>query len=443
MNIPSDVKDIMKTLNDNDKECFLVGGCVRDSLYGRVPNDYDIATNALPEEVMSIFKKAIPTGIQHGTVTVILNDNSYEITTYRIDGEYINNRKPENVEFVSDIKFDLSRRDFTINSFAYNDNDGLIDYFNGLSDLKNKIIRCVGDPDKRFTEDALRMLRAIRFSAQLNFKIEHNTLESIKRNSELIKNISVERIATEINKCLLCDVPSRAFLLLEETGLLKYIFPDLQRCVNFNQHTKYHDKDVFMHTMGVLDKVEPKLYLRLAALFHDISKPECFFIGKDDAGHFYGHDKKGATKVTSILRKYHYDNETIKNVHTLVKEHMNVLLTPTDASLKRLINRTSKDLIFDLLNLMNGDIMSCSPEYAVPENVEVMKSRIIEILDSNQPLNNNDLKINGNDLIKELNLKPGKQIGEILKYLLDKTLIDPSLNTKDTLLNLAVNYIKK
>lgn len=442
MKIPSSVNTIIKTLYDNGFEGFLVGGCVRDSLINRNPNDYDVTTNALPEDIIRIFEKTIPTGIKHGTITVLLNKEPCEVTTYRIDGEYLNNRSPEEVTFVTNIKEDLSRRDFTINAMAYNDEKGLVDFFNGQDDLKNKIIKCVGDPDKRFNEDALRMLRAIRFSAQLDFDIEENTLAAIAHNSHLIKNISVERIADELNKCLLCSTPSKAFLLLEQTGLLQYILPDLQETVGFDQHTKYHNKDVFMHTLGVVDKVNPTLHLRLAALLHDISKPECFFIGKDNGGHFYGHDKKGAVKSTSILRKLHYDNDTVKKVHILIKEHMNVLQAPTDAALKRLINRTSKELVFDLLNLMRSDILSCAPPFLALDNVDVMTEKIIKILNSNEPLSSNDLKINGSDLIKELGMKPGKEIGETLKYLLNKTLEEPELNEKSKLLELAQAHIK-
>lgn len=441
MKIPASAEKIINTLYNNGFEGFLVGGCVRDSLLNKTPNDYDITTNALPDDVCRIFEKTIPTGIKHGTVTVITDNSPFEVTTYRIDGEYLDNRKPEEVTFVSNIKEDLARRDFTINAMAYNDEKGLIDYFNGQNDLKNKIIRCVGDADKRFNEDALRMLRAIRFSAQLNFTIEENTLNAITKNAALIKNISVERIAEELNKCLLSETPSKAFILLNKTGLLKYILPDLQQTVGFDQHTKYHNKDVFMHTLSVVDKVQPKLYLRLAALFHDISKPECFFIGKDNAGHFYGHDKKGAVKSTSILRKLHYDNDTIKKVHILIKEHMNVLDNPTDAALKRLINRTSKELVFDLLNLMRSDILSCAPPFLSLNNVDVMTERITEILNRNEPLSSNDLKVNGYDLIKELGMKPGKELGEMLKYLLNQTIEHPEFNNREKLLQLAENKL--
>ncbi|GKX68421.1 CCA tRNA nucleotidyltransferase [Inconstantimicrobium mannanitabidum] len=440
MKIPSQASYIINTLYNNGFEAFLVGGCVRDSLLQKSPQDYDITTNALPEDVCRIFDKTIPTGIKHGTITVMVENNAYEVTTYRIDGEYLNNRSPEEVIFVSNIKEDLARRDFTINALAYNDTDGLLDFFNGIDDLNNGIIRCVGDPNKRFNEDALRMLRAIRFSSQLGFSIEESTLRAISQNSSLIQNISVERIADELNKCLLSNNPSNAFILLEHTGLLKYILPELQACVGFDQHTPYHNKDVFMHSLSVVDKVSPKLYLRLAALFHDIAKPPCFFIDEKSVGHFYGHDKEGEIISKEILKRLHYDNDTINKVTILIREHMNVLFKPKDASLKRLIGRVSKELVFDLLELQKSDILSCAPPFLALDSVELMKVKITAILESSVPIHSRDLKINGNDIIQALNIKPGKQVGEILEYLLNLTLDNPELNTRENLLCLLETF---
>lgn len=440
MNIPSNANYIINTLYNNGFEAFLVGGCVRDELLKKLPKDYDITTNALPEDICNIFDKTIPTGIKHGTITVMLENTPYEVTTYRIDGEYVNNRSPEEVIFVNNIKDDLSRRDFTINALAYNDKNGLLDFFNGIEDLNGKTIRCVGDANERFREDALRMLRAIRFSAQLGFSIEQNTLKAISDNSYLIKNISVERVAEDLNKCLLSSCPSKAFILLQETGLLKYILPELQVCVGFDQHTIYHNKDVFMHTLSVVDKVSPKLHLRLASLFHDIAKPPCFFLDENSNGHFYGHDKAGEVLCKEILKRLHYDNDTINKVSILIREHMNVLFNPTDAALKRLIGRVSKELIFDLLELQRSDILSCAPPFLALDNVSIMYARIEEILNSSVPLHSRDLKINGNDIIKALNIKPGKEIGEILEYLLNLTFDNPELNTKENLLDLLKTF---
>lgn len=440
MNIPLEVKSILNTFHKNGYEAFMVGGCVRDHMLGILPKDYDITTNALPEQIIALFPKTIPTGIKHGTITVIVNNNAYEVTTYRIDGDYKDNRRPEEVKFVTNIKEDLSRRDFTINALAYNEQKGLKDFFNGQQDLKNKIIRSVGVPDKRFNEDALRMLRAIRFSCQLDFEIHIDTLNSIKNNFTLIKNISVERIRDEFSKILLSSVPSKGLLLLETTGILELILPELQKCVGFDQKTPYHDKDIFMHTLSVVDKTPSILYLRLAALFHDISKPQCFFLDEKGIGHFYGHPKTGENITRDILKRLKYDNDTINKVCILVKEHMNILDNPKDSALKRLLNRVGKDIIFDLFKLQRADILSSAPPFLFMEKVNYMDSKITEIINSDVPLNSNELAINGNDLIKELSIKPSQIIGKILNYLLDRVLDDPTLNTRETLLELAKDF---
>lgn len=440
MNIPLEVKDILNTFHNNGYEAFIVGGCVRDHMLGIVPKDYDITTNALPEEIITLFPKTIPTGIKHGTITVMVNNNAYEVTTYRIDGDYKDNRHPEEVKFVTNIKEDLSRRDFTINALAYNEQHGLKDFFNGQQDLKNKIIRSVGISDKRFNEDALRMLRAIRFSCQLDFQIHVDTLDSIKNNFSLIKNISIERIRDEFSKILLSSSPSKGLLLLETTGILKLILPELQSCVGFDQKTPYHDKDVFMHALSVVDKTPSILHLRLAALFHDISKPQCFFLDEKGISHFYGHPKKGEDVTRTILKRLKYDNETINKVCILVREHMNVLDNPKDSALKRLLNRVGKDIIFDLFKLQRADILSSAPPFLFIKNVDYMDNKISEIIKSDVPLNSKQLAVDGNDLIKELSIKPGKIIGNILNYLLDRVLDEPTLNTRENLLSLAKEF---
>ena len=278
MFIPNDVRAILDTLKINGYEGYIVGGSVRDATMGTFPKDYDITTNALPEVITKIFYKTIPTGIKHGTITVMINAVGYEVTTYRIDGEYLDNRRPSGVTFVSSLEEDLARRDFTINALAYNAQDGLIDYFGGIRDLENKIIRAVGEPDKRFKEDALRMLRAIRFAASLDFDIEEKTMLAIKNNYNLISNISNERIRDELFKMLVSNNTTKALKLLEETKLLQVILPELQLSVGFNQQNPHHDKDIFSHILVVVEKCPPVLNIRMAALLHDIAKPDCFTI---------------------------------------------------------------------------------------------------------------------------------------------------------------------
>lgn len=438
---PKDVQYIIDKLNENGYEAFLVGGCVRDIILEIKPKDFDITTNALPAQVMAIFNKTIPTGIKHGTVTVLLNDTPYEVTTYRIDGDYKDNRRPEDVRFVSSLKEDLSRRDFTINALAYNNKEGLKDFFNGTEDLSLRLIRAVGDADKRFQEDALRMLRAIRFSCQLNFNIHEKTLEAIKNQGSLILNISSERIRDELCKILLSPNASKGFRLLNTTRILNYILPELQKTVDFDQRTPYHHKDVFEHTLAVIEKVPNKLILKLAALFHDIAKPQCFFIGEDGIGHFYEHQKVGMDLSKKILRGLSFDNDTINKVSILVKEHMNILFNPKDSAIKRLINRVGRDLIFDLYDLQKADILSSSPPFIALEALEFMRERTKEILEANEPLDKSSLSINGTVLMNSLNLRPGKIVGEIIDYLMNKVIEEPNLNNEVYLLKLAKEYL--
>ncbi|QLY80053.1 CCA tRNA nucleotidyltransferase [Clostridium intestinale] len=438
---PKDVQYVIDTLTKNNYEAFLVGGCVRDILLDTKPKDYDITTNALPEQVMSLFSKTIPTGLKHGTVTVLINDTPYEVTTYRIDGDYKDNRRPEDVQFVSSLKDDLSRRDFTINALAYNNKDGLQDFFNGTEDLSSRLIKAVGDADKRFNEDALRMLRAIRFSCQLNFNIELKTLKAIEKNSSLILNISSERIRDELCKILISPNPAKGFRLLNTTGILKYILPDLQKAVGFDQKTPYHDKDIFEHTLSVVENVPNDLTLRLAALFHDIGKPQCFFVGEDGIGHFYEHQKVGKDLSKNILKDLSFDNDTIDKVSTLVREHMSILFNPKSAAIKRLINRVGKELIFDLYELQKADILSSAPPFIALEALESTKEKTKEILEADEPLDKSSLNINGNILMKSLNIKPGKIVGEIIDYLMNKVIDEPKLNNEADLLILARDYI--
>lgn len=410
MIIPEDVKFILDKFHNNSYEAFIVGGCVRDTLLGRPLNDYDITTNAMPEETIKLFKKTIPTGIKHGTITVLINKEPYEVTTYRIDGEYLDNRRPEEVIFVSNIKEDLARRDFTINALAYSPYLGFKDYFNGEEDLKNKIIRAVGDADKRFNEDALRMIRAIRFSAQLDFKIEEKTYNAIKKNSELIKNISIERINVELTKTLLSKNPSRGILLLEDTRILENLF--------FEDHNKYFSKEYFRGNIITLDKSTNSLALRLSFListyFKDISDSD----------------------FRKILRQLRFDNKIISNCFNLYSNLNSYLSINSNKELKKLISSIGSDLIFILFeyalllpNLKNEDI----------EKIHELISETKRILNDKEPISTKDLAISGSDIIAEFKIKPGKELGAIINYLVDKVLENPKLNNRSDLFNIIEN----
>lgn len=427
--IPDKVKFIIDTFYENNYEAFMVGGCIRDFLLSKEPKDYDIATSALPNITESLFEKTIPTGIKHGTITVLLDKEPFEVTTYRIEGEYKDNRRPDEISFVTNIKDDLSRRDFTINAFAYNSKEGLKDYFNGLEDLQNKIIRTVGDSNKRFNEDALRMMRAIRFASQLDFNIEKSTLDGIKKNKNLLKNISSERIRDELCKLLLSDNSRKGLNLLKDCGVLDVIIPELTSLIGFNHKTKDYNEDLFDHTLSVVENTPNDLILRLSALFHDIGKPKV-------------NDNISEDITRKILTRLHFDNKTIKSVCILIKEYMNVLGNSTDIDIKRFINRTSKENIYSLLEFQKAHVLSLKNSDLDLYELNDIKNKIDNIINSNIPLSIKDLNIDGSILTKELNLKPGKVIGETLNYLLEVVLNNPNLNNETILLEKAKTFIQ-
>ncbi len=418
MKLPNNVQYILEKFNSNGFEAFIVGGCVRDYLLNKKPQDYDITTNAFPEKIEDLFDKTIPTGIKHGTVTVLIDKNPYEVTTYRVDGEYLNNRKPKNVKFVSNIEEDLSRRDFTINAMAYSPYLGFKDYFNGKDDLKNKLIRCVGNPDKRFSEDALRMLRAIRFSCQLNFKIEKLTAESIKKNFKLIKNISMERIQSEFTKIILSNDPDKGLMLLRKLGFSNFLIKEFNNLKLINCYDVYDD---IHDTYELINSLPKKLHVRLAGLFYKVYNSE-----------------NAVEKCRTILKKLKYDNNTINDTCNLVKNLNNISYNMTRKKLKLLINSVGTENIFDLLNLQKS-YLSYMDEYDT-EYIDILKNRVSDILVSKEPIFIKDLAITGNDLINELNYKPGKNIGVILNFLLENVMQTPELNTKEDLLNLSKQF---
>lgn len=448
--IPVDAFVVLETLKQNGYECYLVGGCVRDLCLGKEPKDFDICTNATPDIVLDIFEpthKTIPTGLQHGTITLIADDFycvgatgiPIEVTTFRSDGDYSDNRKPDCVQFGVGVEEDISRRDFTINGILY-DGEKVIDLFKGLNDLKSKIIKTTGNPLDRFYEDSLRMMRCVRFSCQLGFEIDLNTFISIKSCSILITKISQERIRDELCKILLSDRPSEGIKLLNESGILQYILPELQQCVGFDQHNKYHRKNVFDHILKVLESTPPVLNLRLAALFHDISKPETFTIDEEGNGHFYSHHKVGADKTREIMKRLKFDNETIDNVCILVYEHMSRYPKLREGSVKKLLRRLGEHNVDDLINLQIADIIGSKPPFDF-ENVVLLKNELKRIIETKEPISVKQLAINGHDLMKEYNLKSGKIIGEILKILLDHVLEFPENNKRDILFEIVDNFL--
>ncbi|HCL4447500.1 TPA: HD domain-containing protein [Clostridium botulinum] len=438
--IPKGVKYIINTLQENGYEAYIVGGAVRDSLLERKVNDWDITTSANPQEVVNIFEnlgyKIIPTGLKHGTVTILISSIGYEVTTFRVDGEYEDNRHPKEVKFTSNLREDLKRRDLTINAMAYNDKIGLVDYFHGLEDLNNKIIKCVGNSKDRFNEDSLRMLRCIRFASQLNFHMEESIKLNIRELSRNIANVSMERIRDELCKILVSSQPVYGIKNIVELNLMDYIIPELKVCVGFEQHNIHHDKDVYEHILSVVENVPNKLELRLAALLHDIGKPKCFSIGDNGQGHFYGHQKISADMTKDILKRLKFDNKTIDKVDKLVYNHMaryNKLRTP---NIKKFINKVGIDNLDDLFELQIADIKGSAKEYHSFDNVLNLKIKCKKILSEKQPLTIKDLDINGHDLMK-LGINQGKEIGIMLNKLLDIILENPNLNNKEDLIKIV------
>ena len=439
INIPKDVEYIINELDKNNYKAYIVGGAVRDSILGRNPKDWDITTNAKPEEVIEIFENCnvIPTGIQHGTVTIMINDVGYEVTTYRTEGEYSDGRHPDKVEFVSSLKEDLSRRDFTINSMAYNSSVGLVDYFDGIKDLNNKVIKCVGDPNKRFEEDKLRVMRAIRFSAQLDFKIDSRTICEIISIDNGLEGISIERIRDEFNKILISD--SSRLDILYTSDLTNYFIPEFDK-MERNQNNPYHHLNLIDHTFLATNLIENELHLKLTMLLHDIGKLETETLDENDISHYYNHAVYSEEKAKEILTRMKYDNTTIEKVLTLIKYHDCTL--ESNHSIKKMLNKIGEELLGDLIKVKWADILAQNPIYAKDRllNLVEVQLKLNDILVKNECFSLKDLNINGRDLMEELNLIGGKQIGEILNYLLDKVLESPELNIKETLLLMAKEW---
>ncbi|MDY3902255.1 CCA tRNA nucleotidyltransferase [Peptoniphilus sp.] len=437
--MPKDVLFILNKLNEEGFDAYIVGGCVRDKLLGIVPHDYDITTSAKPDEIKKVFKdfKTVLVGEEFGTVGIIIDKTIYEVTTFRIDGKYLNFRKPEKVTFSKNLKEDLKRRDFTINAMAMDFNGNLYDPFGGKDDLDEKIIRAVGSPTKRIREDAIRIMRAIRFAGRFDFYIEDELFDAISFESKLLKKISPERIFDEFSKMITSERPSYYLLLMEETGVLDVIFPELKRTVGFSQFSPYHDKTLFDHLICVMDEVKPDLSLRLAALFHDISKVDTLSIGEDGRGHFFGHEVLGADLVSEILKRYRVSNRIIDKVKILILDHMKVHSEMTDKALRRQIKRVGRENVMDLYDLLIADC-KCTRADRDASFIINRKNRVKELLNEKEMKTEKFLEINGND-IKSLGFSEGKIIGKILKELENLVLDDPEKNNREYL----IEYINK
>ena len=436
--LPAGVSRALSMLEDAGYEAFIVGGCVRDALRGITPKDYDITTSALPEETKSVFRdyRVIETGIQHGTVTVMMDGMPLEITTYRTEGTYSDNRHPDSVSFTTSLREDVARRDFTMNAIAYSPVRGLIDHFGGAEDIRGGIIRCVGDPDTRFREDALRMMRGIRFASALGFAIEEKTAAAIRENKERISAVSAERIRVELTK-LLCGANVKN-VLMDWWDVLGVVIPEILPMHGFDQRTPYHIYDVWEHTAVAVSETPPVTHLRLSALLHDIGKPPSFFTDEKGVGHFYGHPAVSEKMAEEILARLKYDNVTRRRVVTLVREHDRII-EPTETAVKRALFRLTPEVFFNLLIIKRADNLAQSPNYrdrlATYDRIESMAQ---DILERNECISVATLAVNGGDLIA-IGMKPGKEIGEMLSLLLEQVIRGDLANDRDELLT----YVKK
>lgn len=446
MRVPNKIKKLSQVFIKNNFQLFLVGGALRDNLLKEKNTDYDFATDAEPQEVMNIFPHVIPVGIAHGTVLVLYENEEYEITTFRTEEKYSDNRHPDKVNFVRNIDEDLKRRDFTINAFAYDlVNHKLIDNFDGEKDLKNKIIRAIGNPAERFQEDALRMIRACRFASKLNFTIENNTLDAIKENAKLIENISAERIHDELIKIMQTRQPSIALEYLRVTGLMQYILPELLEGFEIPQN-KFHKFDVYYHNLYSCDGAPADNYIvRLAALLHDIAKPRTRREKEEKEGSsFYNHEIIGSKMVYKILKRLKFSNSDIKQITHLVKHHMFYYTNDwTDGAVRRFIRNVGEENLLNLFLLRDADRYGNGKRQGVPLTFIQFKERISHILEVDSALKISDLDINGNLIMSELKLAPSPLIGEILNYLLELVLDNPDLNNAESLLASARDYYQK
>ncbi len=440
INIPGYANDIIEKLENAGFEAYIVGGCVRDQLLSATPFDYDITTSAKPHQVKVALEdyKIIETGIKHGTVTALADGNPIEITTFRCDGEYSDHRHPNSVTLTDKLSEDLCRRDFTINAMAYCHEKGLIDLFGGKEDLSNKIIRCVGEAEKRFDEDALRIMRALRFAASLDFEIEEKTAAAIKNKYQLLSYVSAERIAVELSK-LLCG-KAAARILEEYSYVICHIIPELKATIGLDQKNHHHIYDVYTHIVRVVEATPPAPHLRFAALFHDIAKPKMMTIDENGVGHFYGHPKESAIMARNIMKRLKMDNKTIDTVCRLVELH-DVRPEATKKSLKKYLAKNPDVDTDDVMAIRRADLSAQSPAYHDQFAYLDESERLInEIKSSGCCLRISDLAVDGNDIAK-LGAK-GKQIGEILKRLLSDVVEEKLENEKNALIKRAKKLTK-
>ncbi len=439
------LKKIASVFKSTGYACFLVGGAVRNIVLNKKPVDYDLATDAHPDEVMKIFRKVIPTGIQHGTVTVLFKGTPFEVTTFRIEGDYSDSRHPDSIRFTPSIFDDLKRRDFTINAMAIDMQSGdFYDPHGGYPDLKKKIIRAIGDPLERFEEDGLRPLRAVRFASQLEFAIEDNTYTSIKKTLLKLESVSIERVRNEIEKILESNHPSIGLEHMHDTGILSLFIPELSECEGIPQKGR-ENFDLLMHSIFSCEGApSDRLDLRLAALLHDIGKAKTMKTCPDDTINFHGHDLISAETADSILQRLKFPNNVRKKVLHLIRHHMFSYDSKwSDAAVRRFIHRVGIDNVRDLFTLRRADIYGTTRERHNIPNLEAFRKHIEHVLNEDSALNIRDLVVDGNVLHSKAGIPKNHHMGTILDFLLESVLEDPALNTEDKLIELAKNFYNR
>lgn len=436
--LPRKVVLIIKNLQRHGYDAYAVGGCVRDSILNRKPEDWDITTSAKPEQVKRIFRRTVDTGIEHGTVTVLIGKDGFEVTTYRVDGLYEDGRHPKEVTFTSRLEEDLKRRDFTINAMAYNDDERLVDAFGGMRDLNYHLIRCVGDPKERFSEDALRILRAVRFSAQLAFPIEPETAEAIKSLAPNLEKISAERIQAELVKLLVSDHPERIQDACE-LGITKVVLPEWDDMVGVKQNTSHHKYDVAAHTVHALQNVKNDKVLRLTMLFHDMGKPVMKTTDENGRDHFKGHAIASEQIAKTVMKRLKFDNDTIRKVTKLVAYH-DYRMEPTGANVRRAMHEIGVELFpyYLAVRLADTKAQSSYERRGKLENIIQIRELYRNALRNKECVTLKDLAVTGTDLIN-LGIAPGKKLGTLLNELLDMVIEDPAWNQKEKL----CDYVKE
>lgn len=437
INIPQKAAAILDRLHEAGHEAYVVGGCVRDSILGTEPDDWDITTSASPEEVKQVFSRTIDTGIEHGTVTVRMGGENFEVTTYRIDGRYEDHRHPDTVRFTRSLEEDLKRRDFTVNAMAYNEQDGLVDLFDGMGDLTRRTVRCVGDPCERFDEDALRVLRAVRFCAKLGFSLDPGTREAAKQYAPSLRFVSAERIRTELEKLIVSPHPEDIEMAYE-CGITAVVLPEFDAEMTAVQNNAHHHLTVGQHTIRTLMASPQDRLIRLTMLLHDCGKPVCQTIDEKGIYHYHGHAAPGALLARKILRRLKYDRATERDVVQLVENHS--LYPPlSDEGVRRAVVQLTPRLFPYFLLVKRADIRGQNPEVQAKklqymDDVEEIYHHILERGDC---LSLHDLAVTGDDLIREADIPRGKAIGTILGTLFDEVLDDPALNRREYLLTRA------